>query len=63
MGGDRDGNPNVTPEITHEVSIRSRIWAAKLYKQDIKRLYEELSITVANNEIRRIAGDAREPYR
>lgn len=52
MGGDRDGNPNVTPEITLEVSLRSRIWAAKMYRQDFTKLYEELSITACNKEIR-----------
>lgn len=38
MGGDRDGNPNVVPEITFQVSVISRWTAASLFKADIIRL-------------------------
>ena len=44
MGGDRDGNPNVTPEVTYEVVIKQRIQAAKLYLHDIDKLYAQLAI-------------------
>lgn len=42
MGGDRDGNPNVTPNVTREVSISNRITAAKLLVNDIEGLINEL---------------------
>ena len=36
MGGDRDGNPNVTANVTKEVILLSRWEAAKLYEKDNK---------------------------
>eukprot|EP01042_Synura_sphagnicola_P000334 gene334-345_t len=63
MGGDRDGNPNVTAPITREVTYRSRWWAATLLKSDIKRLHEELSIRSGSQELFALAGNVREPYR
>lgn len=39
MGGDRDGNPNVTPSITLEVAMLSRWTAANLFKKDISEVY------------------------
>ena len=41
MGGDRDGNPNVTPEITYEVCNLSRETAARLFLDDIRHLKKE----------------------
>lgn len=63
MGGDRDGNPNVTPTITHKVSMISRHTAASLFKKDIMQLKQELSLTSCNNELRELTKSAREPYR
>jgi phosphoenolpyruvate carboxylase len=44
IGGDRDGNPNVTPAITHEVINHQRLRAAKLLLTDLNELYNELAI-------------------
>ncbi len=63
MGGDRDGNPFVTPQVTREVCFLSRWMAFQLYERDLKRLSDELSITPANHELRQYAAGHREPYR
>lgn len=63
MGGDRDGNPNVTATITREVLLLSRWQAADLYLGDITNLLEELSMTRCNDQLRQLSGDAHEPYR
>ncbi|KAG0456697.1 hypothetical protein HPP92_024485 [Vanilla planifolia] len=36
MGGDRDGNPRVTPEVTRDVCLLARMMAANLYFSQIK---------------------------
>ncbi len=63
MGGDRDGNPNVTAAVTAEVLLLSRWQAVELYLGDVNRLVEELSMTTCTDELRRRAGGAHEPYR
>ncbi|MEP6388542.1 MAG: phosphoenolpyruvate carboxylase [Halioglobus sp.] len=63
MGGDRDGNPNVTATITREVLLLSRWQAADLYLTDIMNLLEELSMTRCNEQLRELSGGAHEPYR
>lgn len=63
MGGDRDGNPFVTHEITHEVLHLSRWKAADLYLGDIQELVSELSMTDCTDALRVLSGDAHEPYR
>nr|WP_288355076.1 phosphoenolpyruvate carboxylase [uncultured Pseudomonas sp.] len=63
MGGDRDGNPNVTAKITREVLLLARWMAADLYLRDIDSLAAELSMQRANDELRARAGDSAEPYR
>ena len=63
MGGDRDGNPNVTHEVTRTVFLLGRWMAADLYLRDIQSLRAELSMWQASDELREQAGDSREPYR
>lgn len=64
MGGDRDGNPNVTPAITYKVSMLSRWTAAHLLKGDIQQLKSELSIQKAGEQLRNaVSPNSKEPYR
>ncbi|MDX5629694.1 MULTISPECIES: phosphoenolpyruvate carboxylase [unclassified Brenneria] len=65
MGGDRDGNPNVTAEVTRRVLLLSRWKAADLFLQDIQFLVSELSMSACTPELRKLAGgdDVQEPYR
>lgn len=63
MGGDRDGNPNVTAEVTREVLLLGQWEAAELLIKDITKLRAELSMTTCSPELRKQVGKAREPYR
>lgn len=63
MGGDRDGNPHVTPDVTRRVCALTRWIAAGLYLKEIHALHDELSMTRCTDELRALAGDAWEPYR
>lgn len=50
MGGDRDGNPNVTATITKEVVITARIEAATVYIEAMQDLMSDLSMWRATPE-------------
>jgi phosphoenolpyruvate carboxylase len=64
MGGDRDGNSFVTPNVTREVCLMKRMKAAKLFQADLTRLRADLSIVHCSREMTDIIGDGvREPYR
>ncbi|ENU28831.1 phosphoenolpyruvate carboxylase [Acinetobacter sp. CIP-A165] len=64
MGGDRDGNPNVTHQVTQEVLWLSRWQAADLYLRDIENLRWELSIQSCSAELSQALGyEHPEPYR
>ncbi|WDH24014.1 phosphoenolpyruvate carboxylase [Pseudomonas chlororaphis] len=63
MGGDRDGNPNVTAAVTREVLLLARWMAADLYLRDVDQLAADLSMQQANATLRALAGDSAEPYR
>ena len=65
MGGDRDGNPNVTASVTRHVLQLSRWKAADLFLRDINVLISELSMSESTPEVRELCGnpDAQEPYR
>jgi phosphoenolpyruvate carboxylase len=63
IGGDRDGNPNVTPDVTRRACLLMRWVAADLYLQEVNALRDELSLTSASPELRERVGDAKEPYR
>ena len=63
MGGDRDGNPFVTSQVTAEVLDHGRWMALNLYIQDLKTLCAELSMSDASDELIELAGQDFEPYR
>ncbi|MFJ4394179.1 phosphoenolpyruvate carboxylase [Pseudomonas sp. NPDC089396] len=63
MGGDRDGNPNVTAAVTREVLLLARWMAADLFLRDIDALAAELSMQQASSALREQVGDSAEPYR
>ena len=65
IGGDRDGNPTVTPEVTRQATWLARWQAADLYLKEIVALRSELSLSLAHasDELRNRVGGAREPYR
>ncbi|MCV2884771.1 phosphoenolpyruvate carboxylase [Aestuariibacter sp. AA17] len=63
MGGDRDGNPFVTAEVTQTVLLRARRRASRLFAADIDMLQVELSMSDCDEAIKHVVGDAREPYR
>ncbi|XP_042027950.1 phosphoenolpyruvate carboxylase isoform X2 [Salvia splendens] len=52
MGGDRDGNPRVTPEVTRDVCLLARMMAANLYYSQIEDLMFELSMWRCSDELR-----------
>ncbi|HDS1698721.1 MULTISPECIES: phosphoenolpyruvate carboxylase [Pseudomonas] len=63
MGGDRDGNPNVTAAVTREVLLLARWMAADLFLRDIDALAAELSMQQASDALHKQVGDSAEPYR
>ena len=63
MGGDRDGNPNVTSKVTQEVILLSRWEAAKLYEKSLTKIIRSYSMKKCSKKIRYKVGDSFEPYR
>jgi phosphoenolpyruvate carboxylase len=63
IGGDRDGNPNVTPEVTRKACLLSRWQAADLYLLEVNALRDELSMSRASRELTERTGNTHEPYR
>mgnify|MGYP006120184955 FL=1 len=63
MGGDRDGNPNVTAKITQEVILLSRWEAANLYEREFTKIIQKLSMHECSNIIKKKSKNSHEPYR
>ena len=63
MGGDRDGNPNVTAKVTREVLLLARWMAADLFLRDVDHLAADLSMQQASVSLMAHAPDSSEPYR
>ncbi|EFJ52200.1 hypothetical protein VOLCADRAFT_56464 [Volvox carteri f. nagariensis] len=55
MGGDRDGNPNVTATVTAHVTALARWMAADLYLREIDTLRFELSMSQCSAAVWRMA--------
>ena len=63
IGGDRDGNPAITPEVTRLACRTARLLALSLYGREVDALHAELSVTDATPELQDRARGLREPYR
>ena len=63
IGGDRDGNPSITPEVTRLACESARHLALSLYARELGALHAELSSTRASAELRERTHNTREPYR
>ena len=63
IGGDRDGNPNITPAVTRAVLTLNKCKAATLFCQEIEHLRQELSMSRCSPQLARQVGTASEPYR
>ena len=64
MGGDRDGNPNTTPQVTRRVCLLTKLKAARMFLRDIDELRRDLSMRRCGPDLRQAVGaDAAEPYR
>ncbi|KAK3222640.1 hypothetical protein Dsin_009665 [Dipteronia sinensis] len=60
MGGDRDGNPNVTAKVTRDVSLLSRWMAIDLYIREVDSLRFELSMNECSDRLSKVAHDILE---
>ncbi|XWS64375.1 hypothetical protein CRYUN_Cryun06bG0180800 [Craigia yunnanensis] len=60
MGGDRDGNPNVTAKVTRDVSLLSRWMTIDLYIREVDSLRFELSMNQCNDRLSRLAHEILE---
>ncbi|PUZ57700.1 hypothetical protein GQ55_5G450200 [Panicum hallii var. hallii] len=57
MGGDRDGNPNVTAKVTRDVSLLSRWMAIDLYIRELENLSFELSVRRCSDKVANLANE------
>uniref|UniRef100_A0A2N9ES93 phosphoenolpyruvate carboxylase n=1 Tax=Fagus sylvatica TaxID=28930 RepID=A0A2N9ES93_FAGSY len=60
MGGDRDGNPNVTAKVTRDVSLLSRWMAIDLYIREVDSLRFELSMNRCSDRLSKLAHEILE---
>lgn len=60
MGGDRDGNPNVTAKVTRDVCLLARWIAADLYVREIDSLRFEFSMNNCNDKLAQYASEILE---
>ncbi|MGR8919490.1 MAG: phosphoenolpyruvate carboxylase [Gammaproteobacteria bacterium] len=63
MGGDRDGNPNVTATVTRDVIMLARWEAAELLLRDLDDLIDGLSMQRASPALEALVPGVAEPYR
>jgi len=67
IGGDRDGNPNVTAEVVRQATGRAAYTALEHYFTEITALEQELSMSArlvkVSDELEALAGTCHEPAR
>lgn len=69
VGGDRDGNPLVTPQVTDEALLQQADYALRLLRRTLEDLHTELSestrIVAPSEELLALVGgvETEEPYR
>ena len=63
MGGDRDGNPNVTARVTREVLLLSRQKSIDLYIKGVGRLFDDLAVSKCDAKLAQKTHGHHEPYR
>ncbi|MEZ4752055.1 MAG: phosphoenolpyruvate carboxylase [Bdellovibrionota bacterium] len=64
MGGDRDGNPNVTAEVTRKILNHCLFRAASLYLKELNLLVREYPFTFRDEPlIKKYKLESSEPYR
>ncbi|HSL24207.1 MAG TPA: phosphoenolpyruvate carboxylase [Vicinamibacterales bacterium] len=63
IGGDRDGNPHVTPDVTRRATLMARWVAANLFERNVDALVAELSFETGSERLHDHTGASREPYR
>ena len=61
MGGDRDGNPNVTADVTRKVILLSRWEAAKLYEKALTKIIRSYSMEKCSKKILKSVGNLLNP--
>ena len=59
MGGDRDGNPNVTSQTTRDVCLVARLEAANAYFHVVESLMFDLSVWRCSPELK-VSGGGKE---
>ncbi|KAJ0962817.1 hypothetical protein J5N97_027939 [Dioscorea zingiberensis] len=57
MGGDRDGNPNVTAKVTRDVALLSQWMATDLYIREVDSLRFELSMNRCSDRLATLADE------
>ncbi|KAM0932959.1 putative phosphoenolpyruvate carboxylase [Dioscorea sansibarensis] len=57
MGGDRDGNPNVTAKVTRDVALLSQWMATDLYIREVDSLRFELSMGRCSDKLATLANE------
>lgn len=63
MGGDRDGNPNVSATTTERVIWENKRTAARLYAHELSKLAAAYSLERGSREFEAAIGTHSEPYR
>ena len=63
MGGDRDGNPNVTAKVTRKALACGRWTGSTLYLNELRKVSVELSMSECSEALKEKAGITSEPYR